>query len=290
MNQDVISRIEQQYARLSKGQKRIADFIFSSYDRAAFITAARMGEIVGVSESTVVRFAYALNYEGYPALQKSLQEVIRTKLTALQRIELTSDLKEDDVLKSVLKADMHNIRATIDNIDNVTFQTAMQALLCAERVYVIGVRSANPLAQFLSYYLNYICNNVIVINGLMGEVIEQMIHINKNDICIGISFPRYSKRTVEAMHYAKEHGAATIGITDSMEAPLSSFVDYPLCARSDMASFADSLVAPLSLINAMIVFAGMARKEELMKHFTRLEEVWGSQQVYMTKDFEEKWK
>lgn len=280
---DLLVRLQSQYPTLSKGQKQIANYIMENYDRAAFITASRMGRMVGVSESTVVRFAYEMGYDGYPALQRALQELIRTKLTAMQRIQLTSDMEQADVLRTVLKADMQNIRATVETVDNDVFQGAMQAILCAERLYIVGMRSAYSIAQFLSYYLNFVLPDIVLINGAMSDACEQMARINEKDVCIAISFPRYSTRTVEAIQYAKERCARTVAITDAPASPLVPYADFALTARSDMASFADSLVAPLSLINAMIVYASLARKDELMEHFDRLERIWGSHHVYVTK-------
>ncbi|HWR24245.1 MAG TPA: MurR/RpiR family transcriptional regulator [Feifaniaceae bacterium] len=280
---DLLARLQSQFPTLSKGQKQIASYIMENYDRAAFITASRMGRMVGVSESTVVRFAYTLGFDGYPELQRALQEMIRTKLTAMQRIQLTSDMDQADVLKTVLKADMQNIRATIDMVDNEIFQGAMQAILNTGRVYIVGMRSAYPIAQFLTYYLNFILPDVVTVNGALSDACEQMARIDENNVCIAISFPRYSTRTVEALQYAKDRGATTVAITDSAASPLIPYADFGLTARSDMASFADSLVAPLSLINAIIVSAGLARKDDLMEHFDRLERIWGSHHVYVTK-------
>ncbi len=278
---DLLAQLQTNFDSFSKGQKLIANYILQNYDRAAYITASRMGRIVGVSESTVVRFAYSLGFDGYPELQRSLQELIRNKLTAMQRIQLTSDMNQSDVLKTVLKADIQNIRATIDNIDNVAFQGALEALLSAERIYVVGMRSAHPIAQFLAYHLGFICNAMVSVNDALNDPCEQMAHIGEKDVCVAISFPRYSRRTLEAIHLAHDAGSATIAITDSVASPLIPYADYTLTAHSDMASFADSLVAPLSLINAIIVSAGLSRKDYLLQHFTKLESIWGSQHVYI---------
>ncbi len=284
--EDLLTRLRKQYPQLSKRQKQIADYILTDYDRAAFITALKLGRMVGVSESTVVRFAYAMGYDGYPALQKSLQEQLRNKLTAVQRVQLASDMPEEDVLKNVLKADMNNIRSTLENVDNNVFSGAVHALLEAEHVYVIGLRSAMPLMQFLSYYLNFVRGNIISVAGAFSGTTEEMLRIGEKDVCVGISFPRYSTRTVNAMKYARGQGAKTIAITDSESSPLTPLADYVLLARSDMASFADSLVAPLSLINALIVAAGMQCKDALYAHFAKLENIWGQERVYMTPEQE----
>ncbi len=282
-NDNLLTKLKRDYATLSKGQKQIAAYILENYDRAAFITASKMGQIVGVSESTVVRFAYVMGYDGYPELQRSLQELIRTKLTAIQRVRLTSELDEDDVLRTILKADMHNIRATIESADNTAFTGAVRAILEARKIYIVGMRSALPLAQFLSYYLGFACDNVMMVNSFVSDAAEQLIRISESDVCIGISFPRYSSRTVDALRFARERGAKTIAITDNAASPLVPLSGYTLTAHSDMASFADSLVAPLSLINAIIVAVGLARKDELEEHFSKLENIWGMQQVYVTK-------
>ncbi len=285
---DLLVRLQQQFPKLSKGQKQIASYILNNYDRAAFITASKMGRMVGVSESTVVRFAYVVGYDGYPALQRALQELIRTRLTSMQRIQLTSDIAPNDVLRSVLKADMNNLRATIDTVDNVAFNGAMEALLKAKRVYIVGMRSATPLAEFLAYYLGYVREAVLPVTATISDAFEQMIHIDQDDVCLGISFPRYSSRTVEAMHFASSRGATTVAITDSPASPLAPLATYCLTAHSDMASFADSLVAPLSLINAIIVAAGMSRKDDLMNNFSQLEQLWGQHNVYVTRHSEDK--
>lgn len=283
-NSDLLVKLNQRYKSMSKGQKQLASYIMENYDRAAFITASKMGRIVGVSESTVVRFAYALGYDGYPELQKSLQELIRNKLTSVQRIQLSSEMDMENVLGSVLKSDMSNIRSTIESIDNEAFNAAVQEILGAKRVYIIGLRSASPLAQFLAYYLNFVMDNVILVSATMSDVIEQMIRIGENDICIGISFPRYSTRTVQAMEFAKNKGAKIVALTDSSSSPLAECADHCLIAHSDMASFADSLVAPLSLINALIVAIGLRRKEEVSERFDQLEGIWGKEQVYLMKN------
>lgn len=283
-NSDLLVKLNQRYKSMSKGQKQLATYIMENYDRAAFITASKMGRIVGVSESTVVRFAYALGYDGYPELQKSLQELIRNKLTSVQRIQLSSEMDMENVLGSVLKSDMSNIRSTIESIDNDAFNAAVEAIVNAKRVYIIGLRSASPLAQFLAYYLNFVMDNVVLVTATLSDVIEQMIRVGESDLCIGISFPRYSTRTVQAMEFAKSKGATLVALTDSSSSPLAERADHCLIAHSDMASFADSLVAPLSLINALIVAIGLRRKEEVSDRFTQLEGIWGKEQVYLMKN------
>ena len=281
---DLLVRLNKNYKTLSKGQKQLAAYITENYDRAAFITASKMGRIVGVSESTVVRFAYALGYDGYPELQKSLQELIRNKLTSVQRIQLTGDLQPNDVLSSVLKSDVSNIRATIDSIDNASFNAAINALLEAKKVYIVGLMSAAPLAQFLAYYLGFVMDNVVMVSGAMGNIYEDLFRISSEDVCIGISFPRYSNRTIDALDFARGKEATIIAITDSVSSPIAEKAEHALIARSDMAGFADSLVAPLSLINAIIVACSLRRREQVSNTLSQLEGIWGSHGVYVTKE------
>lgn len=281
---DLLVRLNKNYKTLSKGQKQLAAYITENYDRAAFITASKMGRIVGVSESTVVRFAYALGYDGYPELQKSLQELIRNKLTSVQRIQLTGDLQPNDVLRSVLKSDVSNICATIDSIDNASFNAAINALLEAKKVYIVGLMSAAPLAQFLAYYLGFVMDNVVVVSGAMGNIYEDLFRISSEDVCIGISFPRYSNRTIDALDFARGKDATIIAITDSISSPIAEKAEHALIARSDMAGFADSLVAPLSLINAIIVACSLRRREQVSNTLSQLEGIWGSHGVYVTKE------
>ena len=283
-NQDLINRIDSGYKKMSKGQKLIAEYILNNYDKAAFMTASRLGNIVGVSESTVVRFANVLDYDGYPKLQKALQELIRNKLTTVQRIEMSSDLDQSMVLKSVLKADMNNIRLTIDEMNNGIFEAVVNRILQAKNIYVLGLRSAAPLAQFMGYYLNFIFDNVRIVTSGVNDIFEQLIHIGKGDLLIGISFPRYASRAIEAIKFSKGRGADTVALTDSMLSPLTAYADYSLLARSDMASFVDSLVAPLSLINALIVAIGVMKKTEISSDFHELENIWSHYNVYVEKD------
>ena len=282
--QELIQRLNHSGKKLSKSHRRIAECIVSHYDKVVFMTASRLGEYVGVSESTVVRFAYALGYDGYPELQKSLQELIRNKLTSVQRIQLTGDLQPNDVLRSVLKSDVSNIRATIDSIDNASFNAAINALLEAKKVYIVGLMSAAPLAQFLAYYLGFVMDNVVMVSGAMGNIYEDLFRISSEDVCIGISFPRYSNRTIDALDFARGKGATIIAITDSVSSPIAEKAEHALIARSDMAGFADSLVAPLSLINAIIVACSLRRREQVSNTLSQLEGIWGSHGVYVTKE------
>jgi len=283
-NQDLMYRINEKYKKMSKGQKLISEYIMNNYEKAAFMTASKLGNKVGVSESTVVRFANMLGYDGYPKLQKALQELIRNKLTTLQRIEMTSDLDESTLLKSVLKADMNNIRLTLEEVNKDDFDKVVESIFSARNIYILGLRSAAPLAQFMGYYLSFIFDNVRLVTSGINDILEQLVHISPQDLLIGISFPRYARRTVEAVNFAKGKGAKIVAITDAILSPLTSYADYILLARSDMASFVDSLVAPLSLINALIVAVGIRKKPDISSDFLELEKIWDDYQVYLSKD------
>lgn len=278
---DLMKLIQMRFQRLSKGQKLIAEFILKHYDKAAFMTAAKLGTSVGVSESTVVRFANELGYSGYPTLQKALQELIKTKLTTVQRIELSNDfISEESLLKSVLKADINNIRATLDKLNNNTFEEVVDKILSARKIYIVGLRSSTTLAEFLGFYLNLILNNVRVVTYGISDIFEQMLRLDDNDLCIGIGFPRYASRTVDALKYAKSNGATVVALTDSLLSPLAADADYTLLAQSNMASFVDSLVAPLSVINALIIAVGLKEKDEISNSFEKLENIWNEYNVY----------
>lgn len=285
-SQDLIQRLNHSGKKLSKGHRKIADYIVENYDKAVFMTATKLGDSVGVSESTVVRFANTMGYAGYPQLQKALQELVRHRLTATQRFEMASDIEPDSILPTVLKADMQNIRRTIEEINISEFQQVVQSISQAEHIYVMGLRSAAPLAQFFAYYLQYIFDYVRLISTGSTDVFEDISRIKKEDILIGISFPRYSTRTVEAMRFAKNQGVKVIGITDGLMSPLSEVATHCLTARTDMASFVDSLAAPLSMINGLIVSLGLQRKEALSEHLKNLENIWDVHQVYLGKDNE----
>lgn len=278
----LLQQIEERYAKLSKGQKRLSDFIRNNYDKAAFLTAARMGEEVGVSESTVVRFATALGYEGYPDFQKALGELVRTKLNSIQRMEVTyGRISQSEILTSVLQADIDKIKMTISSMDHEAFDLAVDAIVKAKKIYVIGIRSCAPLAQFLSYYLNLICDNVIAVNtNSSAEIFEQLIRIDENDVIIGISFPRYSMRTLKALEFASNRQAKVITLTDSIHSPMTLYSSCNLIARSDMASIVDSLVAPLSVINALVVALCMKKQTEVISTLETLEQIWDEYQVY----------
>ena len=273
---DLITKIQSELPGFSKGQKQIARFILEHYDKAAFMTASRLGVTVGVSESTVVRFATELGYDGYPHLQRALQEMIRNKLTSVQRMEVAGDrMGGRDVLQTVLHADTDMIRVTLDEIDRDAFQGAVDALMGAKRIYILGVRSSSALASFLGFYFNLLFENVTLVHtNSVSEIFEQVLRVGPGDVLFGISFPRYSKRTLSAMKYARDRGARVIALTDSQLSPLARVADHVLLARSDMASFVDSLVAPLSVINALIVAVGMSRRHEIEQTFNKLERIW----------------
>ncbi len=282
--QDMIDRLNQSGKRLSKGHRKIAQYIVEHYDKAVFMTASRLGESVGVSESTVVRFASAMGYEGYPQLQRSLQELVSHRLTTNQRFEMSTELDPGAALTTVLKSDMQNLRNTLEQIEQSVFDEVVQRLLSANAVYVMGLRSAAPLAQFMGYYLNYIFDNVHLVSSGATDVFEDIIKLRENDVLIGISFPRYSTRTLEAMRFAKRCGAQVVAITDGPMSPLAEIADLSLTARTDMASFVDSLAAPLSVINALLVTLGLHRKQALTQHFKQLESIWETYEVYLEEE------
>ena len=266
----------------SKGQKRIAIFILESYDKAAFMTASKLGKKVNVSESTVVRFAAELGYDGYPDMQRSLQKMIRNRLTSVQRIEVTNDrLGDQDLLSMVLQSDIEKIRLTLEELDRDSFEKAVDAIVSARKLYIIGVRSCAAMATFMSFYFNLIFDNVVKVSATTAsEVFESLLRVGEGDVVIGVSFPRYSSRTVQAMNFARSRGATTIAITDSEVSPLSPISTYTLKARSDMASFVDSLVAPLSLINALLVAVSRKKNDDLANTFEDLEKIWEEYGVY----------
>lgn len=290
MIKHLLARIDINMGTFSKGQKRIAKYIEEHYDKAAYMTALKLGETVGVSESTVVRFASELGYEGYPELQKAMQEMIKEKLTSVQRIEVTETrIGDNDVLTTVLNQDIDKIRRTIEEISHEDFDNAIKVLSKAKEIYVFAVRSTSALASFLGYYLQLIFGNVHIINTTSkSSTYENLFRISEDDVMIGISFPRYSTTAVEAMEFARERKADVIAITDSMASPLVECANHILIARSDMASVVDSLVAPLSLINALIVACVLSEKERVKYTFHQLEDVWTKQGVYTKREKEMK--
>lgn len=282
MNENLFAVLGSKIPEFSKGHRKIAEFILSHYDKAAFMTASKLGDCVGVSESTVVRFASELGFEGYPELQKALQEEMRTRLTAVQRIEVGFDrFGHDEVFKSVLLHDIDRIRRTLEETKPEDFTSAVDLIVNANRIYIMGIRSSAALASFMGYYFKLMLPNVTVIEtGSRSELYEQLMHMNSRDVLIGISFPRYSKQTVNAINYARDVGAKSIAITDRIESPIAQKSDKALLAKSDMVSFVDSLVAPLSLINALIVAVSIQNKEIVSRNFEMLDRIWEEYEVY----------
>ena len=282
MGHDILTVIQENMGGFSKGQRKIADFILNSYDKAAFMTASCLGKKVGVSESTVVRFAFELGYDGYPDMQRSLQKMIRNRLTTVQRIEVTNDrLGSQDLLSMVLQSDMEKIRVTLEELDRESFNQVVDAIVAARKIYIIGVRSSATIASFLYFYFNLIFENVVLVSAnTASEIFESLLRVGEEDVVIGVSFPRYSSRTVQAMSFARDRGAATVAITDNEASPLVPISRYSLMARSDMASFVDSLVAPLSLVNALLVAVSQRKNDDLSRTFRTLEDIWEEYGVY----------
>lgn len=282
MKNFVLSKVDLTDKKLSKGHKRLVQYITENYDKAAFMTASKLGETVGVSESTVVRFATEIGFKGYPELQKELQRMIKSKLTAVQRMEVSSNLiGEQDAIKKVLNGDIELIRKTLESISNTEFAKAVDTINNAKRIYILGVRSSASLASFLYFYLNPVFENVVLVDTTSAsEMFEQMFRISENDVCVAISFPRYSKQTINALRFINDRGTKIIAITDSDDSPIAEYAHTLLVAKSDMVSVVDSLVAPLSLINALIVAVTFSRREEVYNNFNKLESIWDEYQVY----------
>lgn len=284
---DLIKVIQQNYSKLSKGQKIIANYIINDYDKAAFMTAAKLGDTLNISESTVVRFSIKLGYEGYRDLQNQLQELIKNKLTTLQRLDLADsdyDTNEDTLIK-IMEKDLDNIKKTVDEIDTKAFQNAIDLILNAENIYTMGLRSSSFLAGYLSFYLNFLFDNIKLVSSGPNDVFEQLLKLNSKDVIIIITYPRYSKRTLEVLNYVKEKGAKIIAITDSFLSPAVERADVSLIASSEMLSFVDSLVAPMSLINSLIVSLGIEKRNELNSYFQELEEIWKRYNIYKEEDY-----
>ncbi|MBQ2902023.1 MAG: MurR/RpiR family transcriptional regulator [Agathobacter sp.] len=279
---DLLNRINKNYSAMSKGQKLLATYITDNYDKAVFLTAAKMGDIVGVSESTVVRFAMSLGYKGYPEFQKALEELVRNKLNSVQRMEVTyGRISQSAILETVLQSDADKLKTTLEKIDHDAFELAVDTILNARNIYIVGIRSCAPLASFLSFYLTLMFDNVRLLHtNSSSEIFEQMVRIGEEDVIIGISFPRYSMRTLKALEFANNRSAKVITITDSIHSPMNLYSSCNLIADSDMASIVDSLVAPLSVINALIVALCMRKQKEVAKTLTTLEEIWDEYQVY----------
>ena len=289
MISNLLVRIDMSRKDFSKGQRKIAAYIEKHYDTAAFMTAAKLGEVVGVSESTVVRFAAQIGYEGYPALQKAMQEMIRDKLNSIQRIEVTTGrIGNGDVVEAVLNQDIDKIKRTIEEVSREDFAAAVDAIIKAKHIYIFGVKSASYIANFFGYYLDLLFGNVTMLNSTSKTTTyEKLFRISESDVIIGISFPRYSTMAVDAMSFARDRGAGVIAITDSMVSPLVANADYVLFARSDIASVVDTLVAPLSLINALLVAVVIKCKDRIIDTLSALEQVWKEQNIYAAGDKEE---
>ena len=279
---NLIALIKGKYPKLSKGHKAIASYIIEHYDRAAFLTASKLGEEAGVSESTVVRFPLEIGFDGYPSFQKELKGLIKSKLTSVQRLEVSSArIDKEHVVKSVLQADLNKIKLTLEEIDEEIINNIVDEILKAKHIYILGVRSSASLASFMGFYFNLIFENVRLVHTTSAsEMFEQIVNAGKDDVVIGISFPRYSRRTTKAMNLVRSQGATAIAITDSSDSPLAKCAHYSIYARSDMNSFVDSLVAPLSIINAIIVSIGIKRKEQIQTTLSKLERIWDEYQVY----------
>ena len=279
---ELLNKIDKNYEQMSKGQKLLADYILKNYDKAVFLTAAKLGKVVGVSESTVVRFATQLGYQGYPGFQKALEELVRNKLNSIQRMEVTyGRISQSEILASVLQSDIEKIKLTLANMDQNAFELAVDTILNAKRIYVVGIRSCAPLANFLSFYLNLIFANVTSVHtNSSSEIFEQLILIGAEDVIIGISFPRYSMRTLKALEFASNRKAKVITLTDSVHSPMTLYSSCNLIARSDMASIVDSLVAPLSVVNALVVALCMKKQKDVIATLETLEQIWDEYQVY----------
>lgn len=282
MERDIILKIKENMAGFSKRQKLIAGYILENFDKAAYMTAAKLGGEIGVSESTVVRFSSELGYDGYQKFQRSLREHTIKKSTAIQRMEMASTrFGENNFLESVLKTDAANIMKTLEEIDPEQFERAIDALISAKKIYIMGVRSASALSAFAGAYFNILFENTNVIrSNAAADIYEQLLYVKEGDVVLGMSFPRYSKNTKNALEYAKKQGATVISITDNINSPVVECSDYCIIARSDAESFADSLVAPMSVINAMIVGIGMKKQNEAKLVFERLENIWDKNEVY----------
>lgn len=279
---ELVLRMEEKYSKMSKGQRRLADYVRENYDKAVFLTAAKLGETVGVSESTVVRFAIQLGYKGYPGFQKALEELVKNRLNSIQRMEVAyGRISQSEILETVLRSDIDKIKQTLAVIDHKAFNLAIDTILNARKIYVIGIRSCAPLASFFSFYLNLVCDSVTpVTTNSSSEIFEQLIRIGQEDVIVGISFPRYSMRTLKALEFASNRKAKVITLTDSVHSPMNLYSSCNLIARSDMASIVDSLVAPLSVINSLIVALCMKKQKEVVSTLETLEKIWGEYQVY----------
>jgi len=281
---NLLDQLNLQYDNMSKGQKRISEYIMRNYDKAAYMTAAALSDVVGVSESTIVRFAYALGYDGYPKMQRELQEVIQNRLTTVQRLQFMDGLSTEEIIEASFKTDINNLRVTKDKNNAEDIEKIVDCITGARRVYLLGTRSSGPLVEFLRYYMSYIMDNVVEIRFDGSDIFGQVLSAGEEDVVIAISFPRYSRLTVESMQLLKDKGCKLVAITDNQSAPPAQLADYALTAKSYMNSFVDSLVAPLSIINLLIIMLGLKNKEALFSNFEQLEELWRMGDVYANKE------
>ena len=279
--ENLISLMNEKLADMSKGQKKLAAYILANFDKAVFLTAAKLGKEVGVSESTVIRFATLLGYKGFPEFHKALEKVVQGKLNSIERLEVsTGKMKRQEVLEAVLKSDAERIKVTLDALDRAAFEVAIDVIQNAKKIYIVGMRNCAPLASFLGFYLNLMFEEVVVVTtNNSSEVFEQLMRIGSDDCIIGISFPRYSMRTLKAMEFANDRSAKIITITDTKNSPLSLYSSCNLVARSDMATVVDSLVAPLSVINALIVSLCIKKQDKVISNLEMLEHIWSEYQV-----------
>lgn len=284
MSENFNQKIDDIYKSLSKGHKKIADYIKNNYEKASFMTAASLGKAVGVSESTVVRFASNIGFDGYPELQKYLQEMVKSHLTSVQRMDVAaSRFEDDDMLDKAFAADIEMVKATRDGISRDAFEKSAEAINNSKKIYILGIRSSAALASFAAFYFRFLYENVVLIDtSASSEIFEQMFHIDSDDVCIAISFPRYSTQTVKALKFAKDRGATIISITDGEMSPIAQLATHLLVAKSSMVSFVDSLVAPLSLINALVAAAARKKQDDVYNDFRELEKIWDEYHVYRT--------
>lgn len=279
---DLLNRINDGYGKMSKGQKILATYISEQYEKAAFLTAAQLGIQVGVSESTVVRFATSLGYKGYPEFQRAMEELVQNKLNEVAYTDVVyENLNKNEILSTVLRSDARRVEETMNHIDEDAFELAVELLDSSKNIYIIGLRSCAPLAQFLSFYLNLLYDHVhLLTSNSASELFEQMVHIGKNDVIFGISFPRYSLRTLKALEYANNKNAKVITLTDSIHSPMNLYSSCNLIAVSEMSTVVDSLTAPLSVINALIISLYMKKPNQVIRNLDELERVWDDYQVY----------
>ncbi|MDO4564330.1 MAG: MurR/RpiR family transcriptional regulator [Clostridia bacterium] len=277
----LLETIEERRSGFSKGQRKLADYLKSNYEQAAFMTAYALGEAVGVSESTVVRFAAGLGFSGYPDFKAALRQLVMSSITTVQRAKMAAAIPREDVVDAVLSVDIASIENTKKLVDRDAFSAAADLILNARRVYVLGLRAAMPLAQFLAYYLDFIRGDVLFVNGAVRDVKDGLSRLEAEDLVIGVSFPRYDMRTIRAMGYAKAQGAAVVAITDGDNSPAAANASLALFAKTEMISFADSLCAPMSLINALLVAVGLSRRDETREHLEHLERIWDEEGVFV---------